>query len=94
MQKKRLELDLQWSPRNQNEEADASTNHKTEGVDPSLRVDVVVADLPFLVLPRMTKVADHLYDQVREARAGKPKVAPPAVAPRRPLRPLRERDPW
>ena len=94
MQKKRLELDLQWIPRNQNEEADAITNHKTEGFDPSLKVEVVVADLPFLVLPRMIQVADHLYEQVREARAGKPAVAPPAVAPRRPLRPLRERDPW
>ena len=94
MQKKRLELDLQWIPRNQNEEADAITNHKTEGFDPSLKVDVVVADLPFLVLPRMIEVADHLYEQVRVARAGKPKEAPQAVAQRRTLRPLRERDPW
>ena len=81
-------------PEDQNEEADAITNYKTEGFDPSLKVDVVVADLPFLVLPRMIEVADHLYEQVRVARAGKPKEAPQAVAHHKALRPLKERDPW
>ena len=56
-----------------------------------------IADLPFLVLPRMIEVADDLYSRVRERRsagAEKPRLAAEKPWTVRKLRPLKERDPW
>ena len=90
---KNLELDLEWIPRNQNEEADAITNGKTEIFDVKRKIEVEVAALPFRVLPRMVEVADHLYEQVRTRRAEKA-VAAQRAAPRKgKKRPLKETDP-
>ena len=94
LQAKNLELDLEWIPRNQNEEADAITNGKTEIFDARRKSEVEVATLPFRVLPRMVEVADHLYEQVRTRRAEKA-VAAQKGAPRKgKKRPLKETDPW
>ena len=94
MRERRLELDLEWIPRNQNEEADAITNGKTEIFDPKRRVDVEVSSLKFLVLDKMVAVADHIYSQVKARRAEKPSTeAGTEPTPGR-KRPLRERDPW
>ena len=94
MRERRLELDLQWIPRNQNEEADAITNGKTNLFDPARRVAVEVSGLRFLVLDQMIEVADHLYGQVRERRAGKPAAMCGPPVPKGKPRPLSERDPW
>ena len=53
-----------------------------------------MAALPFLVLPQMVKVADHLYEQVRTRRAGKAASAQKADPKRGKKRPLKETDPW
>ena len=92
MRAKRLDLELLWIPRNQNEEADAITNGHTDIFLPSREIKVEVDNLPFLVLGKMVSVADHLYEQVRCRRASKTCAAnlgKPGKA-----RPLKERDPW
>ena len=78
---RRLELILDWIPRGQNEAADALTNDRLEAFDRTREVQVSVADLPFIVLPAMLQVADHLYASVRARRAagntGQARVEPP-----------------
>ena len=89
LQAKNLELDLEWIPRNQNEEADAITNGKTEIFDRRRKVEVEVSALPFLVLPHMVQVADHLYEQVRTRRSEKAAVAQRTVPKKGKKRPLK-----
>ena len=93
LREKRMALELQWVPRNQNEEADALTNNRTELFDKAREVKVDLAQLEFVVLPEMVRVADDLYAEVRRRRAAK-KEEPPTRGSRKRGRPLRERDPW
>ena len=94
MRERRLELDLEWIPRNQNEEADAITNGKTGLFDPSKKIEVEVASLKFIVLNKMVEVADHLYEQVKTRRSEKIGSGLPVVVSRGKKRPLKESDPW
>ena len=94
MRAKNLEVDLEWVPRNQNEEADALTNGRFGTFDLARRIKVEVEDLRFLVLDRMSAVADHLYAQVKEKRAEKKEMPKEVAADRGRKRPLKERDPW
>ena len=100
MRQRRLELDLAWIPRNQNEEADALTNGKFETFDANLRVNINLEKVKFLVLNKMMAVADDLYEQVRTRRSTTARTPQPPLpsgmgAERKGRkRPLRERDPW
>ena len=93
LRQKRLALELQWVPRNQNEEADALTNIRTELFDKTREVKVDLAKLEFVVLPEMVKVADALYAEVQRRRATK-KEEVSSQGTRKRGRPLRERDLW
>ena len=53
LQAREAELDLQWIPRNQNEEADGLTNEDFSQFDPSRRIMVEIERLKFLILPKM-----------------------------------------
>ena len=70
MRERRLELALEWIPRGQNEEADALTNDRLDAFDATKEVRITLEELPWIVLPTMLKIADHLYAAVRERRAG------------------------
>ena len=50
-------MSLGWVPRDQNEEADALTNGDFASFSKELRVDVDVANVRWLILPRMLEVA-------------------------------------
>ena len=92
----RLDLSLQWIPRNQNEEADALTNQDFVAFIPENRIGVDISELNFMVLDEMFAVADSLYADMR-ARREKAKSVDGPLTPgsgaSRPA-PLRERDPW
>ena len=93
LRKRRLALELQWVPRNQNEEADALTNNRTELFDKAREIKIDLAKLEFIVLPEMVKVADALYAEVRRRRSSR-KDQGSDQRTRKRGRPLRERDPW
>ena len=84
-------LNLGWVPRDQNEEADALTNGDFAAFDASRRVHVKVAEISWLILPRMLEVAEQIYEQVRKSKAdgGPPKASTPHVASS-----FRQRNPW
>jgi len=96
LKEKNMDLNLEWVPRGQNEAADALTNGNFQGFDPSLRVNVVVKDLPFRILPEMMRVADDLYAKVREAKSEKEGLTKNEKIAKKikPEERLRARDPW
>ena len=105
MRRLNVELDLQWIPRNQNEEADGLTNGRFEPFDVRRRIHVELKELHFIVLGQMLKVADHLYQEVHERRRREKdesvNQSGPAAADvreqrskRRRAQPLKEREPW
>ena len=67
----RLELDLSWAPRDQNEEADALTNEDFEGFSANNRIEVDVEKLPFIVLGRLLDRAMELDGSIKLARSSK-----------------------
>jgi hypothetical protein len=91
LQEKKVDMDLVWAPRDQNEEADAITNGEVSIFDPALKVELDLKDLRFKILPELMGQAQDLYQDVRSRRA-KPSSE---QAPRRGAkRPLRQTDPW
>ena len=95
LQEKQMELDLEWIPRNQNEEADGLTNGDFGPFDPALRIQVEISKLDFIILPKMVAAADDLYEKVRINRtAARSATGTPPPQPPSRTRPLRERDPW
>ena len=93
-----FELDLQWSPRDQNEEADALTNEEFSAFDPARRVTLDLATIPWLVLPGMLGAAEELYQEITKLKdqAGGAGTAAASTGGRkqRPQDKLRARDPW
>ena len=87
-------LNLGWTPCDQNEEADALTNGDCSQFNSTNRVNVVVEDVSWLVLPRMMQVATDIYAEVQRRKASRdccPVQAPPA---KKAKGGLRQRDPW
>jgi hypothetical protein len=64
-----IQLHLRWVPRESNTEADDLTNGKFDAFNKDLRVHVIGADLPWLVLPRIMKQSQRLYEEVLEQRS-------------------------
>ena len=69
LRKRSLKLDLQWVPRDQNEEADALTNQDFSGFDPNKRINLKIADLKFEVLEAYMAAAAALYQDVLRRRS-------------------------
>lgn len=88
------ELNLEWVPRDQNEEADALTNEEFGAFDPGRRIDVKVEDLQWKILPEMLRVSEEVYKDLkaqREVRKASSAAPPPKL---RPQERLRCRDRW
>ena len=91
----RLDLGLDWYPRDQNEEADSLSNSDPSEFAPHNEVRIRLQDIRWHVLPRYMAAADELYREVKSYRM------PAAIQqPKRGRlgghqpRPLREADPW
>ena len=89
-----LNLELFWTPRDQNEEADALTNGDFSAFDPSRRIPVNVESLAWKVLPRMMGIAGTLYQEVKTIKEQKKNTSDKPGKRRRPEERLRQRDPW
>ena len=87
-------LNLGWTPRDQNEEADALTNGDFSQFDSANRVEVNVENVAWLVLPRMMQVATDIYDEVQRRKASRELSLVQAPASKRAKSGLRARDPW
>ena len=87
-------LNLGWTPRDQNEEADAFTNGDFSQFDSANRVEVNVENVAWLVLPRMMQVATDIYDEVQRHKASRARSPVQAPPPKRGRGGLRQRDPW
>ena len=91
LQKHRLDLELQWIPRDQNTEADDLTNGRCDDFDPNKRIVVDLATLPFVILPSLLETAGEYEEHIAKAKELKEadtlKRLPAAKR-------LRETDPW
>ena len=97
LRRKGIELNLEWVPRDQNEEADALTNEHFTHFNKDLRIDVDVLKIDWIVLNRLMGVAEEIYRDVkdmREARMSEPPAQRVGRIRRRPEERLRARDPW
>ena len=91
LRERSMALNLGWVPRDQNEEADALTNGDFASFSSGIRVDVDVANVRWLILPRMLEVAGEIYERVRRSKEGE---GPPKAAARPKSGSFRQRNPW
>jgi hypothetical protein len=91
---RKMALSVGWTPRDQNEEADALTNGDYAQFRPANRVNVTIEEVKWLVPPRLMAVASDIFSEVQKRKAAKdhsPQQAPPA---KKAKGGLRQRDPW
>jgi hypothetical protein len=89
-----MALELDWAPRDQNEEADALTNNDFSAFDLSKRVSVDVDKIPWLIMPKMLGVAGDIYEAVQLAKTSRSAGDLPVSATAGKGLKLRVRDPW
>jgi hypothetical protein len=83
-----ISLLLTLRRRDRNQEADDSTNGKFEAVDPALRANVALTELPWRILPTLTEKAKGLWLESRN----RPKKNEAAKVKK--VRSSRTGDPW
>ena len=88
-----IALHLHWAPREQNEEADALTNEDFSAFSLDRRMEVVWADIQFLILPDLMRVSEEIYQSVTGNKRKSEKIEGPSMAARPKVK-LRTRDPW
>ena len=93
-------LDLHWSPRTHNQEADDLTNLECQRFSKDRQVTVTMEELPFKVIPRMMKAGEEFYREMtrlKRAAAGRAsslgQQGPRGRGGAR-QQSLRETDPW
>ena len=88
LEEARLELSLDWIPRDTNAEADALADGRREGFADALDRSVAASDLKFLVLPSLLQEAIEFYSGPFQ-RTEQPKKQPKLQGNR-----LRDKDLW
>ena len=89
-----LALDLNWTPRLQNLEADALTNADYRGFNPARRVRVDVGGREWLVLTDMLASGRALYDVIREGKLERSAGDLSRLVAKRAKVSFKEREPW
>ena len=89
-----LELDLNWTPRLQNLQADALTNADFRGFDEALRVHVDVGSHPWLVLPEMLASGRSLFEAVRLGKLERSVSDLGRASLKRAKVSFKDREPW
>ena len=96
-------IDLTWTPRELNQEADDLSNLRTGSFDESLRVPIDLVNSGWLVLDRTLEQGRDFFAGLAELRARRKQSASAAVQAglgagrkrrRRPGEALRNREPW
>eukprot|EP00972_Heterocapsa_arctica_P073380 10837757-Heterocapsa_arctica.AAC.1 len=70
LERRGARLELEWCPREPNQEADDLSNLKTGAFRPELRIDFDPLELPFIVLPKLMRDGSGFYSEVRAAKEG------------------------
>ena len=97
LEKKGIHLDLEWSPREFNEEADALSNMNTAGFSPELRVLENLKEVRWLVLGEALRLGSRYYQDMatrKRSREKFPGEGGGRFAVRRRRTTLKEREPW
>ena len=71
LQHLQLDLDLQWIPTQQNDEADALTNEDFMMFSSERRIEVNVEELEFRILPKVLVLAEDIDREIVQKKASK-----------------------
>ncbi len=91
LQLMQLEMELQWIPREQNEEADALTNLEFGSFDPNRRILVQLEKMDFRILPELMQLAAKVDEEIVLKKSSKEKEKPSKTDP---SKKLRVSQPW
>ena len=69
LRKRGLELHLEWTPRNNNQEADDLTNENFSKFSEALRIQVEPPSIPWIVLPELMESGQVLYDHLVQLKS-------------------------
>ena len=58
--------EVEWTPRSGNQEADELANGKAERFSPALRVEVILGELVWQILPRLGREAEEMFDEAKK----------------------------
>ena len=95
LQRRRLDISLEWVPRDQNEEADALTNGDYILFDMSRRVQFKFLDLPFELLKDLAQHMEDFHSEVEERKLRQAELRDRLASTRTARREqLRLREPW
>ena len=95
LRERAMGLELNWIPREQNEEADALTNGNFAAFSPQHRIEVEISDLPWKILPKMLAAAEEIFTRTQSASRAKVMAGTGSrLAQNGKRRPLRVTDPW
>ena len=92
LEQKRARLDLDWVPRELNQEADDLSNLRLDGFSPDLCMASRPSDIRFLVLDGLVAEAAKFYSMASKRSAATSLPYPRQPEARRMK--LREREPW
>ena len=81
LERRGLDLELEWLPRDANKEADALSNLLFDEFDAGHRISVSLADLPWLVLPDLLKQGEEIF--AARSQRPSPEAAPICAATRK-----------
>jgi hypothetical protein len=84
LQNRRLTVDLAWTPRETNQDADDLTNGKFNKFSPSLRIKPVLDQLPWIIFTTLMPEAIELHNIISEKK-DRAKNTASATKPARPL---------
>ena len=94
LEKRGLDLELAWIPRDKNAEADALADGIVEGFSPCMRVGGDgIKSIPWLVLPELLAAGQGFHD-ARHKRVHPGPLPDHAARPRLAGDRLRDREPW
>ena len=94
-EKMNAELELLWSPREVNQEADDLSNGKVDAFDPKLEKKLDPITFPWIVLNEATREGMDFYSKVSDLKEQKQNTSEKSwVVSRQKKAKLRETDPW
>ena len=97
MTRRKVSMDLRWQPRNENQHADDLTNEAFGNFCSALRITTPLAELPWIILPRLVEAAAQLHKELAAKKVrltARRDRATKAHAPGKRKSGLRFTDPW
>ena len=64
MTRRKVSMDLRWQPRSENQHADDLTNEAFSNFCSALRITTPLAELPWIILPRLVEAAAQLHKEL------------------------------